>query len=277
MQKIDWNILYTLLLDVIKNYPLKIVAYTAICLFIGLVFSTTKILVFKKYKVISRQHRYYNLFVKLYIPAVFIITMIFSLKIGLFWGVYEAVKKDSYPISKQVYQTSSYYIFKEDTSKAVFISDLKSIVSELSKDNTKAKVEIVDIVKAYDLKYKAVDTPKNWLAKMFVDRYGDKIHTLVVYGMLNAVPGTHVSESISYHEFDRLAGELTRLDVEHMEHSIIEKIQHLFLYILKYQFRALIKGALIIWALLMLIPWVEFVIYTCIMKRKNSSIHNKQV
>ncbi|MFP3693333.1 hypothetical protein, partial [Burkholderia sp. SIMBA_048] len=90
---------------------------------------------------------------------VFIITMIFSLKIGLFWGVYEAVKKDSYPISKQVYQTSSYYIFKDDTSKAVFISDLKSIVSELSSDNAKAKVEIVDIVKAYDLKYKAVNSP----------------------------------------------------------------------------------------------------------------------
>lgn len=277
MQKIDWNILYTLLLDVIKNYPLKIVVYTAICFFIGLLFSITKILVFKKYKVISRKHKYYNLFVKLYIPAVFIITMIFSVKIGLFWGAYEAVKKDSYPISKQVYQTSSYYIFKDDTSKAVFISDLKSIVSELSRDNTKAKVEIVDIVKAYDLKYKAVNSPKNWLAKMFVDRYGDKIHTLVVYGLLDAIPGTHVSESISYHEFDTLAGELTRLNVEHMEHSIIEKIQHLFLYILKTQFRTLIKGFLIIWALLMLVPWVEFGIYTYMMKRKKSGINNKQV
>lgn len=141
MQKIDWNILYTLLLDIIKNYPLKIVAYTAICLFIGLAFLVTKILVFKKYKVISRHHKYYNLLVKLYIPAVFIITMIFSLKIGLFWGGYEAVKKDSYPISKQVYHTSSYYIFKDDASKDVFISDLKSIVSELSRDNTRAKVE----------------------------------------------------------------------------------------------------------------------------------------
>ncbi|MFP3803223.1 hypothetical protein, partial [Paraburkholderia sp. SIMBA_027] len=79
----------------------------AICLFIGLAFSITKILVFKRCNVISRQYRHYNFFVKLYIPAVFIITMIFSLKIGLFWGVYEAVKKDSYPISKQVYQTSS--------------------------------------------------------------------------------------------------------------------------------------------------------------------------
>lgn len=277
MQKIDWNILYTLLLDIIKNYPLKIVAYTAVCLFIGLVFSITKILVFKKYKVISRQHKYYNLLVKLYIPAVFIITMIFSIKIGLFWGAYEAVKKDSYSISKQVYQTSSYYLFKDDTSKAVFISDLKSIVSELSRNNTNAKVEVADIVKAYNLKYKAADSPKNWLAKIFVDRYGDKIHTMVVYEMLNAIPGTHVSESISYHEFDTLAGELTRLDVGNMEYSIIEKIQHLFLYILKSQFRTLINGTLIIWAMLMLIPWVEFGIYTYMMKRKKSDINNKQV
>lgn len=36
------------------------------------------------------------------------------------------------------------------------------------------------------------------------------------------------------------------------------------------QFKPIIKGILIIWGLLMLIPWVEYVVYQLIMKRKRT-------
>jgi hypothetical protein len=273
MENIDLKIIYSILIDGIRNYPLKIILYTTIFLFIGIVFSISKVLVFKRFKVISRQQKYYNVLVKLYIPAVFIINIIFSLKVGLFWGAYEALKKDSYPISEQVYNTSSYYIFKDNTSKAVFITDLKSIVSDLSKNNNNVKVGIVDIAKAYDTKYKAVDQPKNWLAQLFADQYGERIHTLVLYGILNAVPHTDSTSSISYTEFDRLADQFTKLDPENLEYSIVQKIQNLFLYILKSQFKIIIKGILFLWAILMLMPWVEFWIYSYLMKRKRTKIN----
>lgn len=274
MENIDFKIIYSILIDGIRNYPLKIILYTTISLFIGIVFSISKILVFKRFKVISRQLKYYNILVKLYIPAVFIINIIFSLKVGLFWGAYEALKKDSYPISQQVYTTSSYYIFKDNTSKAVFMADLKSVVSDLSKNNSNVKVGIVDIVRAYDTKYKALDQPKNWLARLFADQYGERIHTLVLYGILNAVPHTDSTNSISYTEFDGLADQFTRLDPENLEYSIVQKIQNLFLYVLKSQFKTIIKGILLVWAILMLMPWVEFWIYSYLMKRKRTKINN---
>lgn len=272
MKNIDWGIVYSILIDVIKNYPLKIILYTTICLFIGIIISISKVLVFKRFKLISRQQKYYNILVKLYIPAVFIVNIIFSIKIGLFWGAYQALKKDSYSISEQVYRTSSYYIFKDNTSKAAFITGLKAIVSDLSKNNNNIKVGIVDIAKAYDTQYKGIDQPKNWLSHLFADRYGDRIHTLVLYGMLNAVPNTDITDGISYKEFDRLADQLTNLDPKNLEHSITEKIQNLFLYILKAQFKTIIKGILLIWGILMLLPWVEFWTYTLLMKRKRSKI-----
>lgn len=273
MQNIDWGTVYSILINCIKNYPLKIALYTTICLFLGFVFSISKILVFKRFRLISRQQKYYNILVKLYIPAVFIINIIFSIKVGLCWGAYEALKKDSYPISEQVYTTSSYYIFKDHASKTVFIADLTSIVSDLSKNNNNVKVGIVDIAKAYDTKYKAVDQPKNWLAHLFSDKYGERIHTLVVYSMLSAVPHTEITDPISYKEFDRLADQLTKLDAENLEHSIVQKIQNLFLSILKSQFKMVIKGILLLWAVLMLLPWVEFGIYSYIMKRKHTKIN----
>lgn len=276
MQNIDWETMYSIVLYVIKNYPLNIILYSTIFLVLGIIISFILIFSLRKYKVFSRQQKYYNWFVKLYIPTIFIINIIFSLKIGLFCGVYEALKKDSYTISEQVYNSSSQYIFKDDKSKTEFITDLKSIVSELSQNNKNVKVQIIDIAKTYNTKYKVVDTPKNWLASLFANQYGDRIHTLVLYGMLNSIPHADVTKDLSYQEFDRLTDQLLQLNPDNMEKSIVEKVQNLFLMVLKSQFKTTIKGILLIWGLLMMIPLIEFWIYTYVMKRrmKNQAINN---
>lgn len=274
MQNIDWETIYSVVLYVIKNYPFKIIFYSTIFLVLGFVISLILILVLRKYKVISREQKYYNWFVKLYIPTIFVINIIFSLKIGLLFGVYEALKKDSYAISEQVYYSSAQYIFKDKNSRIEFIKDVKVIVSELSQNNKNVKIQIVDIAKAYDTKHNIVDKPKNWLASLFADKYGNRIHTLVLYGMLNSIPHANVTKDLSYEEFDNLTQKLLQLNQDNLEKSVIEKIQNLFLLVLKSQFKTIIKGILIIWGLLMLIPWIEFGIYKYVMKRR---IKNKTI
>ncbi|GAA5091661.1 hypothetical protein GCM10023210_19430 [Chryseobacterium ginsengisoli] len=274
MQNIDWETIYSVVLYVIKNYPFKIILYSTIFLVLGFVVSLILILVLRKYKVISREQKYYNWFVKLYIPTIFVINIIFSLKIGLFFGVYEALKKDSYAISEQVYDSSAQYIFKDKNSRIEFIKDVKVIVSELSQNNKNVKIQIVDIAKAYDTKHNVVDKPKNWLVSLFADKYGDRIHTLVLYGMLNSIPHADVTKDLSYEEFDNLTQKLLQLNPDDLEKSVVEKIQNLFLMVLKSQFKTIVKGILIIWGLLMLIPWIEFGIYKYVMKRR---IKNKTI
>jgi hypothetical protein len=276
MQNIDWETIYSVVWYVIKNYPGKIILYSTMFLVLGFVISFILIFSLRKFKAISRGHKYYNWLVKLYIPLIIIINIIFSLKIGLFFGVYKALQKDSYTISEQVYNSSTQYIFKDKQSKVKFISDLKLIVSELSQNNKNVKIQLVDIVKAYDIKYKVVNKPKNWLASAFADKYGDRIHTLVLYGVLNSIPHVDITKDLSYEEFDKVTQQLLQLNPENLEKSLVEKIQNLFLMILKSQFKAIIKGILLIWALLMLIPWLEFWIYKYVMKRKmkKQSINN---
>lgn len=271
MENIDWETIYSIVLYVIKNYPGKIILCSTIFLVIGVLVSFILIFSLRKYKVFSRQQKYYNWLVKLYIPSIFIITIIFSLKLGLFCGFYNALKKDSYYISEQVYNSSSQYIFKDDKSKTEFISDLKAIVSELSRNNKNVKIQIVDIAKSYNTKYKVVDTPKDWLASIFANRYGDRIHTLVLYGILNSIPDANITKDLSYQEFDTLTDQLLRLNPDDVEKSMVEKIQNLFLMVLKSQFKTIVKGILLIWVLLMLIPLIEFWIYRYVMKRKMKS------
>lgn len=272
MKNLDWEVIYSVVVYVLKNYPLKIIFYMSLCFILGIVVSIIYSLILKKYKVLSREHKYYNWAVKLYIPAIFVINIIFSLKAGLFWGAYEALKKDSYSISQQTYNAGTYYAFKDEQSKKQFVGKLQLVVSDLSKSNQNTKIRIVDIVKAYDTKYQVVDSPKNWLASLFAEKYGERIHTLVLYGMLNAVPHVNISESISYSQFDQLTSKLIMLDSKDVESSIVIKIQNLFLMVLKSQFKTIIKGILIIWILLMLIPLVEFCIYRFVMKRKQKKV-----
>lgn len=218
MQNIHWETIYKSVGYVLKNYPLKIVLFCFLFLVLGLLISSFLVIILKKYKALSRRQKYYNWSVKLYIPAIFIVNIIFSLKIGLFFGVYSALKKDSYSISEQVYSSSTYYIFKDNRSKKVFIEDLRKVVKDLSQKNNNAKIKVIDIAKAYHIKNDMIDLPKNWMASMF-------------------------------------------------EKSIVQKIQNLFLMILKSQFKTILKGILLIWVLLMSIPWFEFWIYTLLMKR----------
>ncbi|MFZ4931710.1 hypothetical protein [Chryseobacterium sp. Mn2064] len=270
MQNIDWKTIYSAVVYVAKHYPLMIILYILLCVILGMGVSVILAFIFRKYKVTSREQKYYNWAVKLYLPTLFIINIIFSFKIGLFWGCYEALKKDSYNLSSQVYHAGSSLIFENDHSKKEFIGDLKSIVTELSRNNQNIKVQVKDIVKVYDTKYEALDEPKNWLVSLFAEKYGDKIHTLIVYGILNSVPHINISESISYREFDKITNQLVMLDSHDIEHSLVQKIQNLFLIVLKSQFKPIIRGILMIWGLLMLIPWLELSIYKFVMKRKRS-------
>ncbi|MFC3160009.1 hypothetical protein SAMN05443633_11651 [Chryseobacterium arachidis] len=246
MQNIDWGTIYSVVLYVVKNYPLKIISYSTIFLVIGFVVNFILIFSLRKFKVTSREYKYYNWLVKLYIPFIIFINIIFSVKMGMFVGVYQAFKQDSYSISEQVYNSGSQYIFRDTLSKTKFITTLEFIFSDLEQKNKNAKIRFVDVVKVYNTKYVALDRPKNWLASAFADKYGDRIHTLVLYGALNSIPHVDITKDLSYKEFDKVSQQLLQLNPENLEKSIVEKIQNLFLMVLKSQFKTFVKGILVI-------------------------------
>lgn len=267
MKNLDWDSIYTAILYIIKNYPLTIITYCSGCLVAGLFISVLLTLFMRKYKAFSRKQKYYNWLVKLYIPAIFMINIIFSLKVGLFWGSYEALKKDSYAISSQVYHSSMGSVFTDPRERIEFIEGVRSVVSEVNRNNKNMKIRIGDIVQAYNTKYKLLDQPKNRIASWLAAQYGDQINSMVLYGILNAVPNTKMTGDLSYHEFDTIMKKLLVLNPQDIENSIVEKIQNLFLMVLKTQFKTIAEGLVIIWIILMIIPWVEFWIYTAVMKK----------
>lgn len=267
MQNTDWDSIYSAVLYIIRNYPLTLLLYCSLCFIAGLVISLILTLVMRKYKVFSRIPKYYNWLVKLYIPAIFIINGIVSLQLGLFWGSYEALKKDSFSISSQIYSSGAGSVFKDQKAKAEFIGEVRTVVLGISRNNENTKIKITDLVKAYDTKYGIIDQSKNQMVSWLINQYGDRISTVVVYGLLNSIPDVEVTGDLSYHEFDKITKQLLVLDPDDIENSIVEKLQNLFLMVLKSQFRTMAESLLILWVGLMMIPWLEFWMYTYVMKR----------
>lgn len=275
MQNLDWDGIYSAVVYIIKNYPLTILLYGTGCLIGSLIISLILILVMRKYKAFSRKPKYYNRLVKLYIPAIFIINGIVSLQLGLFWGSYEALKKDSFSIASQIYSSGAGPVFKDQNAKAEFIGGVKAVVSEINRNNEYTKIKITDLVRAYDTKYGMINQPKNRMASWIMNRYGDRINTVVIYGILNSIPNVEVTGDLSYREFDKITKQLLVLNPDDIEISIIEKIQNLLLMVVKSQFKTMAGSLLMVWFILMIIPWLEFWIYTYMMQRTTN--RNNQI
>ena len=235
MQNIDWQTIYSVGIYIIKTYPLLILWNVILGLFLSLIVSGVCIYLLRKFGVIKRENKWYSRSVKLYIPALIFLNLFFAAKIGLIRGIYKGLEKDSYSLSEQVYNAGTHQIFSNDEEKKRFITRIQEVVTELKTDNQNLKVSIVDVAKRYDTKYGVVDHPKNWIAAKFADKYGDKIHTLALYTMLNAVPHVNVSESMSYEDFDIMIQQLTKLDPKDIEKSVVTKIQDLFMSLVKSQ------------------------------------------
>ncbi len=275
MENLDWDSIYPAVLYIIKNYPLTIFLYCVVFFIAGLLMSLVLTLLMRKYKAFSRVPKYYNWLVKLYIPAIFIVNSIVSLQLGLFLGSYEALKKDSFSISAQIYSSGVGSVFKDQKAKAEFIGGVRAAVSEINRNNEEAKIKITDLVRAYDTKYGMINQPKNRMASWLMNQYGDRINTVIVYGILNSIPNVEVTADLSYHEFDKITKQLMVLNPDDIEKSIIEKLQNLLLMALKSQFKTMVGSLLMLWGILMIIPWLEFWIYTYIVKRMTN--RNNQI
>lgn len=276
IDKIDWESLYSAGLYVMKNYPLKILGNIILGLIISSLLITLYLYFLKKTGGFKRENRWYNKMVKLYFPAVIIITIFFGIKIGIIRGIYKGLQKDSYSISKTIYDSGAAQIFSSEKEKQEAIVKIQSLAKELQNNNKELKINMVDLAKQYNSHYTIIDQPKNWIAKQFVEKYGDQIQTLVIYGTLNAAPHVNISENISYKEFDTIMQQLRSLDPEDVEKSIIAKIQDFFLQLLTSQYHSFIKAALILLVALLSIPWIELLIYTLFRNKKLKKIENAQ-
>jgi len=107
-----------------------------------------------------------------------------------------------------------------------------------------------------------IDKSKNKVTEFLIDRYGDDIYTIAMYGMLNlAGPHINLNESISFEEFNAGMELLLEVGYKDIEEGIKEKLTIWYDNILLTQYKSFISPYLIFILIMMGIPLIEFFIY----------------
>lgn len=245
----------------LKNHFAQIAGYVMLFLAIAFVFSIVYSIVLYRYKLLKRKNKYYNWLVKLHIPIMFIINMYFGLQMGTLYGGYKTIQKEIPGLSKEMVARATQWAFNSEEHKQTSLRKLQMAAKSLQNENKSLQVNLLDIVKAYNTDLQVVDNSKNKLAERMLRKYGDKLQSYILYGLLSKVPKIEISEQMSFEEFD--AGVQYLLDVDHteLESSIATKLSEGTNYLLKSQFTSLMRPLIIIWLLLMAIPLIEYGIY----------------
>lgn len=276
--EIEWSFLWNIIKDIVLPHTGTLIFNTIIFLLLGFFLSLFYIIVLHKKKVLKRKPKYYNWAVKLYIPILIISFLFIFGHIGFITGIYKVLNKENKTITSSIYNSLLKLSFESEKSKNDFIVKLQQSAIE-AKDDSSALIESLKITTtAYNTGYSVIDNNKNKIAVFLIDKYGNDIYKIVIYGMLNlAESKTHVTinKSLSYEEFSTGMDFLLNVGYKDIEQGIKDKLIKWFDYLIYDQYKSLVLFQLIILLIIICLPFIEFFIYKKWVAPKYSNQHTE--
>lgn len=262
--KIEWSVIWNIIKDIVLPHTGTLIFNTFIFLFLGFFISLFYIVVLHKKKILKRKPKYYNWAVKMYIPMLIIAFLFLFGHIGFITGIYKILNEENKTITSSIYNNILKLSFESEKSKNDFIVKLQQSAIE-AKDDSNALVESLKITTtAYNTGYSVIDDNKNKIAAFLIDKYGNDIYKIAVYGMLNVAGSkTHVNinKSLSYEEFSTGMDFLLNVGYKDIEQGIKDKLIKWFDYLLYDQYKSLVLFQLILLLIIICLPLIEFFIY----------------
>lgn len=262
--KIEWSVIWSVIKDTVLPHTWILISNTVVFLFLGFIISIIYIIILNKKKVLKRKPKYYNWVVKLYIPTLIIGFLFVFGYTGFITGVYKVLNKENETIVSSVYNNVLKLSFESEKSKNEFIVKLQKSAIEV-KDGSNALAESLKTTTTeYNTGYSVIDENKNKIAAFLIDRYGDDIYKISVYGMLNAAgakASVNINESLSYEEFSAGMDFLLEVGYKDIEQGIKDKLMIWFESLLYGQYKSLVLSQLILLLIIVSLPIIEFLIY----------------
>lgn len=262
--RIEWSMIWNIIKNIVLPHTGTLIFYTIIFLFLGLIISIFYVIILHKKKVLKRKPKYYNWITKLYIPVLIIGFLFFFGNIGFITGIYKVLDKENETIISSVYNNILKLSFESEKSKNEYILKLQQTAREVI-DSSNALEEYLKITATeYNTGYSVIDDSKNKLANFLIDKYGDDIYKISVYGMLNAAGArahVNINESLSYEEFS--TGMDFLLDVGHkdIEQAIKDKLIVWYDSLLYNQYKSVVLSQLVLLLIIISLPLIDFFIY----------------
>lgn len=268
LNSINWKQVITeIVLPHLGTLTLYIVLYCILGFVLGIVYN---VILWKK-NIFVREHKYYNWFVKLYIPALFFIFLYFSVQFAFIFGAKKIIKDEEATVVSEIYEASIAEFFETPEERENFILKLQKSSADLQNEVDDISKEANNYLSKNNTGYTIIDTGKNKLTSYIVKEYNASLYSAILYGLVKATGSTTKLEEInkmSYNDVNKLVDTLNTLDPKDIETSIKTKLTEAVDKIISAQINGFAKTTLIIFLLLISIPIIECFIYRWWLKRK---------
>lgn len=263
-QNIKWSEIWSIIKDTVLPHLGTLIFNSILFLFIGFILSIVYIFFLRKKKIFKRIPKYYNWAVKLYIPILIVGFLFVFGHIGFITGTYKVIDKENKRIVSSIYHNILKLSFESEESKNEFIIELQQSAIEVKDGSTALGASLKATATAYNTGYAVIDNNKNKLTDFLIDKYGDEIYKITIYGMLQAAGAKahiNINKAFSYQEFSAAMNVLLDIGHKDIEQGIKDKLTIWLDALLYHQYKSLIVSQLILLLIIIGLPLIEFFIY----------------
>lgn len=241
---------------------------------IGMLVAVVLIVLFWKLGVFRRPlNKWYSRGVKLWIPYLVVVCVAIAAQIGFYRSVYKGLIAVNDAVVGTLYERAVGPALGSPQARQAFLTTVQSaarsgqnmgqVITGFIKEALRTKV-----AENGGLTEKAAVAVADW----FIDRYENDIASAVCYGIYMKAGGylqLHTADQpMEYHEFKEGADYLLSLDLSKVEAAVQGNLGTLTHGLIESRYKGALKGALILGALLVLLPVLEWGIYRLVMRKR---------
>lgn len=270
--KQDWKALAMVTMDHLGGT----IGTTAGTMGIGLLAGIALVVLFWKLGVFRRPtHVWYGRAVKLYVPYLLAVCVYIGAQSGLYRSVRNAALEANDAAMAALYaEVLAPALGTEEARQAFLLSVQQQArnTQDLGKAITGAVKDVLHGPPSKDRSLSS--TGAMMLADWVIDRYENDIAAAVLYGIYLKTSGYleihKTGEPMDYSEFKDGVETLLKVDIVQMEATVKGNLGAVTRGVIESQYKGVLKGTLLMGLLLVLIPLVEWAIYSVVMRRKKA-------
>ncbi|MGO4770303.1 hypothetical protein ACEN2I_01455 [Flavobacterium sp. W22_SRS_FK3] len=275
IDSINWQVAWGFTKQILLPNLGSLLFWSVLFILLGLLISIILTVNLHKKKFFARDKKYYNWFAKVWIPYILLVSIYFFGMLGLFYGGHAILSKESESMAATIYAQSVGSTFSSEKEKKEFLATLQKF-SDSSEDFSKDLTKAIGVyIKKNNTGMSSVDHLKNTSTAYLLQKYEPEIYSTTLYGFIKVVDDKADLASLkklNYAEFKLLLKQLNTIDPKRIEESIQLEMNNKLQSFLDYFYKGMIKHQLLLFALFLAIPFIEYFIYLKFVKTKESDV-----
>lgn len=190
--------------------------------------------------------------------------------IGLLYGGHSIMEKENKNIAAHIYSNTIGTAFSSEKEKKDFLHSLQNI-SNSSEGVSRSMAQALAVyIKQNNSGFASVDKLKNSSTSYLLKKYKSDVYSACVYGFMKVADDKADMKNvknIDYAQFKSLLKKLDQAEPQKIELSLQSEMGHKLQSVFDFVFKEILKHELLFFLFFLSLPFIEYLIYSRLVKR----------